>query len=268
MTGDDQPMHGYFATDKCLVCMACGPTHGPRAWRVIKVTQELIDAADWINGCRHKLGFRVVSSRTQEVLYPTPQVLTEWKREQAERMVLFHAFVSNTGVAVTYDLWRLASPHEGTTCPKCGGGLEVDYEAQRVYCPDCEQETDMKPATMCIFGVPIPTALLSLAEAVDRAIGEAEQSTDAVQALEQRVEELAGQLDHEHTARLNAEYLHARNRGGHWYPHLRQGVSNCKYCPCWTGPHGGDGPEGVDPSGDCPGNPKLRYAYELLQRNA
>jgi len=38
----------------------------------------------------------------------------------------------------------------------------------------------MKSATIAIFGNPIPTAMLPLAKAVDEAITEAEQSTDAV----------------------------------------------------------------------------------------
>lgn len=40
-----------------------------------------------------------------------------------------------------YD-WQLDAPPEGPTCPKCGGGLKVDHEACRVWCPECEQETD------------------------------------------------------------------------------------------------------------------------------
>lgn len=43
---------------------------------------------------------------------------------------------------MTYDEWKLASPPEAATCPQCGGGLEINYEAGQVYCPECEQAAE------------------------------------------------------------------------------------------------------------------------------
>lgn len=123
----------------------------------------------------------------------------------------------------------------------------------------------MRSVTTAIFGDPIPTAMLTLAQAVDRAIVEAEQSTDAIQDVRRRLKEVTRKLDNENRKRLDAEYLYPRNYGGHWYPYLGEGTSDCKYCKCWMGPSRSGGPEGVDQFGDCPGNPKLRIAYKLIQ---
>ena len=43
---------------------------------------------------------------------------------------------------MTYDDDKLSSPHEGETCPECGCGLEVDDFTRRLYCPECEMETN------------------------------------------------------------------------------------------------------------------------------
>ena len=122
----------------------------------------------------------------------------------------------------------------------------------------------MRSATIAIFGDPIPTAMLDLAQAVDRAIIETEQATNGVRKVQKQLKELAGKLSHETTRRLDAEYLHSRNCGGHSYPYLGDGTSDCEYCQCWMGPCRSGGPEGLDPFGNCPGNPKLRDAYKRL----
>ncbi len=44
--------------------------------------------------------------------------------------------------------------------------------------------------------------------------------------------------------------------GEHKYPDP-DGTSDCKYsCGCWMGPTRSGGPTGLDPFGECPGNPK------------
>lgn len=127
----------------------------------------------------------------------------------------------------------------------------------------------MRSETIEIFGDPIPTAILKLAQAVDRAIDDAEQSTEAVQAANKKVSELNKRASSEVERRLSAEYLHGRNVGSHFYPGARDFsdvfTSDCEHCKCWMGPSRSGGPEGVDPFGECPGNPKLREAYELLK---
>ena len=123
----------------------------------------------------------------------------------------------------------------------------------------------MKRATHAIFGDPIPTACEALAEAVDRALAGAERSTEAAVTLTRQLAEATVKLSLEMERRLDAEYLHARNLGGHWYPYFEYGTSDCKYCECTMGRHRSGGPEGVNPFGDCPGNPKLRDAYKLLK---
>jgi len=122
----------------------------------------------------------------------------------------------------------------------------------------------MKSSVIAIFGEPIPTALLSLAQAVNKAIVEAEKSTEIVQDLSKQISEKTAQLNQETERRLDVEYLHPRNYGGHLYPSLGYGTSDCKYCKCWMGGFRSGGPDGVDPHGGCPDNPKLRDAYELL----
>lgn len=49
---------------------------------------------------------------------------------------------------------------------------------------------------------------------------------------------------------------YSKEYGGHSYPNL-EGTSDCKYgCGCWMGPARSGGPIGLDPFGECPGNPK------------
>lgn len=50
------------------------------------------------------------------------------------------------------------------------------------------------------------------------------------------------------------------NTGGHQYPGCTVDnfcfTSNCDYgCGCWMGQSRSGGPEGIDPFGECPGNP-------------
>lgn len=123
----------------------------------------------------------------------------------------------------------------------------------------------MRPATLTIFGDPIPAAMLRLAEHVDKALDEAELSTskatEAIEDAQTAREKCAAEVQ----KRKDAERLHPRNLGGHNYPFLGHGTSDCEYCECWMGDCRSGGPEGVSPFGSCPGNPLLRDAYRLLK---
>jgi len=49
---------------------------------------------------------------------------------------------------------------------------------------------------------------------------------------------------------------YTKEYGEHDYGN-QQGTYNCKHhCGCWMGPARSGGPVGVDPFGECPGNPK------------
>lgn len=127
----------------------------------------------------------------------------------------------------------------------------------------------MRRDVLDIFGDPVPQGLLLLANSVDDAINKAVMSEEPVKELNVKIEELRKQLNVQVEKRLDAEYLHSRNVGGHYYPGCADTgdvfTSDCKYCECWMGPSRSGAPEGVDQFGDCPGNPKLREAYELLR---
>lgn len=50
---------------------------------------------------------------------------------------------------------------------------------------------------------------------------------------------------------------YSKEYGGHSYPGDRDSTSNCDHgCGCWMGPSRSDGPVGLSPLGECPGNPK------------
>lgn len=123
----------------------------------------------------------------------------------------------------------------------------------------------MRSVVLSIFGDPIPTVLLTLAQAVEKAIIEAEGSGSVERELKVRLKEVSERLNREFEKRLDAEYLHPRNCGGHFYTLLGEGTSDCDYCSCWMGACRSGGPEGVDAFGDCPGNPKLRDAYDMVK---
>lgn len=123
----------------------------------------------------------------------------------------------------------------------------------------------MRKEITAVFGDPIPTAMLPLATTIEKLLIAAENSQRAVKPAIDNRDAMKSQRDGEREGRLNAEYLHPRNVGGHYYPTAGEATSDCEYCKSWTGPFRSGSPEGVDQFGDCPGNPKLRDAYELLK---
>ncbi len=40
-----------------------------------------------------------------------------------------------------YDYWKLQSPHEGPSCPDCGGGLEEDATGA-LFCSQCREQDE------------------------------------------------------------------------------------------------------------------------------
>lgn len=125
-----------------------------------------------------------------------------------------------------------------------------------------------RPETFAIFGDPIPTAMIPLAKTVDSALEEAERSTVMNTALQEQVRRQAGELARTEELLANATHLKPRNVGGHYYPTAGNGTSDCEYCASWMGGYRSGAPEGIDQFGDCPGNPKLRDAYDLLKKQA
>ena len=131
----------------------------------------------------------------------------------------------------------------------------------------------MLRSTHIIFGKDIPTALSGLAKSVNDAICDAERSTTYALEVAERLNVTAIKLEKESEKCLDAEHLKPRNFGGHFYPGAGPprniyATSNCEHCDCWIGPTRSGAPEGVDQFGDCPGNPKLRDAYNLLKEKA
>lgn len=50
---------------------------------------------------------------------------------------------------------------------------------------------------------------------------------------------------------------YTKEYGPHEYPAAPDHTSDCKFgCGCWAGPARSGGPLGLDPFGECPGNPK------------
>ena len=129
----------------------------------------------------------------------------------------------------------------------------------------------MRKETIEIFGDPIPTSLLPLARAVDAAINEAVAQVPELRDTRKELENVCKRLQSMQDEKADAIYLYPRNLGSHYYPGVSPdgrltNTSNCKYCECWMGSSRSGAPEGVDPKGECPGNPKLREAYELLKK--
>ncbi len=125
-----------------------------------------------------------------------------------------------------------------------------------------------RQAIFTIFGDPIPGALEDLADAVNSALEDAERSTEKNTEFQRRIQCQAGELTRQERLLADATYLKPRNHGGHFYPYLGYGPSGCDYCECCVGGFSNSAPKGVDQNGDCPGNPKLREAYDLLKKQA
>lgn len=127
----------------------------------------------------------------------------------------------------------------------------------------------MRKETTDIFGFPVPEALWNLAKRVDEAIENAVAQVPEVAKERLKVSLLQNRIREIQDEKADEMHLHPRNIGGHFYPGIVNGevkkTTNCNYCECWLGGARSGGPEGVDPFNTCPGNPKLRQAYELLQ---
>lgn len=128
----------------------------------------------------------------------------------------------------------------------------------------------MRQEIAIIFGDPIPSSLKHLAAAVDSAIAKAVAEVPEVAEARRDLANMGDRLRSLHEEKTDEMYLHPRNIGSHSYPGIIApnqflNTSDCKYCKCWMGHSRSGGPEGVDPFGACPGNPKLRDAYELLK---
>ncbi len=128
----------------------------------------------------------------------------------------------------------------------------------------------MRRETLEIFGDPISKHLEGLAQSVDYAISSAVSKVPEVEEARKHLAIVNERLKSLHEEKANETFLHPRNLGSHYYPGIADGslvtTSDCKYCKCWMGGFRSGGPDGVDPSGECPGNPKLRTAYDLLKK--
>lgn len=70
-------------------------------------------------------------------------------------------------------------------------------------------------------------------------------------------------------------YLYQFNLGTHYYPGCGPlpndrkffYTSDCLYCDCWMGSYrsGDNSKKGIDPFGECPGNPKVKTRYEEIK---
>lgn len=118
-----------------------------------------------------------------------------------------------------------------------------------------------------LFGGPSAPAFKSLIQEVDAALTRAERSTERAQKAEQRAKLADLKAEHATESLRDALYLKPRNLGGHQYPGLGGGTSDCAYCKSWMGNSNSGAPKGVDQYRDCPGNPKLRDTYDLLLKN-
>lgn len=128
----------------------------------------------------------------------------------------------------------------------------------------------MRREIAIIFGDPVPDSLRHLASAVDSAIAKAVAEVPEVAKARRDLANMSDRLKSLHEEKTDEMYLHPRNIGSHSYPGIIApnrflNTSDCKYCKCWMGHSRSGGPEGVDPFGACPGNPKLRDAYEVLK---
>lgn len=128
----------------------------------------------------------------------------------------------------------------------------------------------MRRETLEIFGDPISKHLEGLAQSVDYAISSAVSKVPEVEEARKQLAIVSERLKSLHEEKANETFLHPRNLGSHFYPGIFDGIlrntSDCKYCKCWMGGYRSGGPDGVDPAGECPGNPKLRTAYDLLKK--
>lgn len=127
----------------------------------------------------------------------------------------------------------------------------------------------MRKETTDLLGFPVPEALFALAKRIDEAIEKAVSQVPEVSKARLEVTLMKRRLSEMQDEKADEMFLHPRNIGSHFYPGIVNGdfkqTTDCNYCNCWMGGSRSGGPEGVDPFGACPGNPKLRDAYELLK---
>lgn len=127
----------------------------------------------------------------------------------------------------------------------------------------------MRPEIHKILGDPIPPSLVPLAEHIEAAIRDAELVQAPLANAQREIHRLSTALNVKTEKLEDARHLRPRNVGGHYYPGCDCDpvrTSNCLYCKCQMGAATSWSPEGVDQFGECPGNPNLRVAYELLKQ--
>ena len=121
-----------------------------------------------------------------------------------------------------------------------------------------------------LLGDPVPPAMQSLAYAINDLLTRVDVSDPRVQKLTDQVAELSSSLTAATKEIADLKFSKPRNVGSHFYPGCEDpqtfSTSDCRYCGCWMGGSRSGGPKGVDPFGDCPGNPTKAAALTEFQQ--